>query len=159
MKLYEMVNQYRELMNMAEDIDNETLLDTLESIGDAIEVKADNTAKMIRTFELEAEMIKAEENRLAERRKAITKKATTLANYLQTQLEMLDVDKIKSPTFTITLRQNPPKVSITDESQIPLQFYTIPQPVISKSAIANTIKAGIEVPGATLIREKGLQIK
>ena len=159
MQLYKLVNQYKQISNMAEEIDEQTLIDTLESIEEGINDKAENIAKLIRTWELETFMIKEEEKRLATKRKTIENKTKNLKEYLQKQLELYGVDKINSPTFNISLRLSPPKVNILDESQIPLQFYTIPTPTISKTAIANTIKAGMTVPGAELIQEKGLQIK
>ena len=159
MQLYKLVNQYKQISNMAEEIDKQTLIDTLESIEEGINDKAENIAKLIRTWELETFMIKEEEKRLATKRKTIESKTNNLKEYLQKQLELYGVDKINSPTFNISLRLNPHKVNITDESLIPLQFYTTPAPVISKAEISSILKAGGKVPGAELIREKGLQIK
>ena len=159
MKLYTLVSQYKTVQSMAEEVDEITLIETLESIEDAIEVKAENIAKMIKEMESEAEIIKLEEKRLAERRRAMERKAASLKTYLQDQLEALGIDKIKSPLITITIRNNPPSVNITNEFLIPAKYF-IPQPsIISKKDISEALKNGEVIEGAELVRKRGLQIK
>lgn len=53
-------------------------------------------------------------------------------------------------------------VEIYDDKQIPAQFMTTPkppEPKPSKTEIAKAIKAGIEVPGARIIKRDRLEIK
>ena len=66
MKLYELTEQYDGVMNLLYDgeTDEQTILDTLESIEGEIEDKADNYAKIIKTMTAEAEAIKSEEDRI-----------------------------------------------------------------------------------------------
>jgi len=49
-KLYELTENYLQLLEMAEDMDPELLRDTLESIQESIEDKAENTAKTHQIF-------------------------------------------------------------------------------------------------------------
>ena len=62
MKLYELTDQYDEVINLLYDgeTDEQTILDTLESIEGEIEDKADNYARIIKNLSAEAEMVKAE---------------------------------------------------------------------------------------------------
>src|SRR5690554_44600 len=112
MKLYELTENYLQLLEMAEDMDPELLRDTLESIQESIEDKAENTAKLIKSLEADVKAIKEEEKRLADRRKALEKKIENIKDYLQDQLELAGIDKVKRPTITVSIQNNPPSVRI-----------------------------------------------
>lgn len=159
MRLYELVNTYKQIQDMADELDQQTLLDTLDSIREPIEDKAENTAKLIRSWELDVNTLKEEEKRLAERRKALENRITSLKMYLQIQMEVAGLEKVQRPNFTISIRNNPPSVSVLDESIIPSDFM-IPQPAkVSKKDIAVALKNGDFVPGVELVQSKGLMIK
>ena len=159
MKLYELSQSYVMLQEMAEELDPQTFLDTLDSIKEGFDDKAENTAKLIRSIEGDIEVLKAEEKRLAERRKTYEGKVNTLKEYLQIQMEVAGIEKVKRPLVTISIRNNPPSVRVLDESLIPSE-YMIPQlPKISKKDIKEALKNGEFVPGAELQSTKGLVIK
>nr|WP_026676745.1 siphovirus Gp157 family protein [Fictibacillus gelatini] len=158
MKLYELAHNYMQIQNMIEEGETESLRDTLESIEDAIEDKAENIAKMVQSFNVECEAIKAEEKRLADRRKALETKVNGLKQYLQEQLELAGLNKIKRPTITISIQKNPPSVSIPDESKVPSQ-YLIMQPKINKKLILEHLKNGHEYEWASIHQGKSLRIK
>jgi len=50
MKLYELAQNYARLMEMADDMESDALVDTLEALQDEIEEKAENIAKFIRNL-------------------------------------------------------------------------------------------------------------
>ena len=64
--IYELTGEYLELMNMLEDeeVDEQTIIDTLEALDGEIENKADNYAKIIRSLESDIDGISKENNRL-----------------------------------------------------------------------------------------------
>ena len=159
MKLYELAQNYAQLMEMAEEVDSGALIDTLEALQDAIEDKAENIAKFIKNLEADAKIIKEEEKRLAERRQSIEKKIERLKQYLQEQLEVAGLQKVKRPTITVAIQNNPPSVEIADEKLIPSEFM-IPQPAkVDKRAILERLKNGEEIPGCSLKQTKGVRIK
>ena len=65
-KLYELAEEYNELLEMMEDdsVDMEVLRDTLEGVEGEIEIKAENLAKIIKELDGTATMIETEINRL-----------------------------------------------------------------------------------------------
>ena len=159
MKLYELAQNYAQLMEMAEEMESDALVDTLEALQDAIEDKAENIAKFIKNLEADAKIIKEEEQRLAERRRAIETKVDKLKTYLQEQLEIAGLQKVKRPTITVAIQNNPPSVEIADEKLIPSEFM-IPQPAkVDKRAILERLKNGEEIPGCSLKQTKGVRIK
>jgi chromosome segregation ATPase len=158
MKLYELAQNYAHLLEIAEEMDPEVLKDTLSSIQEEIEDKAENIAKLIRNLEADAKIIREEEKRLAERRQSIEKKIDYLKQYLQEQLEVAGLQKVKRPTITVAIQNNPPSVEIADENLIPSDF-KIPQFKIDKKSIMERLKNGEEIPGCSLKQTKGVRIR
>lgn len=159
MKLYELTENYAKLLEMAEEMDTDAIVDTLEALQEAIEDKAENIAKLIRNLEADVKVIRDEEKRLAERRQVIENKVERLKSYLQEQLEIAGIDKVKRPTITVAIQKNPPSVDIIDETLIPADFL-IPQPAkIDKKSILERLKNGEEVPGVVLKQTKGVRIR
>lgn len=71
--MYELTADYMGVLELATnpEIDPQAITDTLEAIGEEIEIKAENTAKVLRELEGMAAALKAEEQRLNARRKSI----------------------------------------------------------------------------------------
>lgn len=159
MKLYELTSQYKQLLEMADDLDPKTLQDTLEAIEESIEEKAENTAKLIRTWEAEAKAIKEEEKRLADRRKALENRVSNTKAYLFEQMEIAGLDRIKRPTLTLSIANNPPSVEVIDPEKIPSFFMIEQEPKIDKKAILEALKNGAEIDGCTIKQGKGLRIR
>lgn len=161
MKLYELTDAYK---NIAELMDDETMdtavLETaLQEIEAQIEVKAENSAIILKGLEGDIDMFKAEEKRLAERRKALENKRDWLKGYLKDEMEKIGMDKVKAGVFTVALQNNPPAVEITGE--VPAQFVTIipEQYQPDKKRIAEYLKAGNEVEWAQLRQGKSLRVR
>ena len=159
MKLYELAQNYAELLEMTEEMESDALVDTLSALQDAIEDKAENIAKLVKNLEADAKIIKEEEQRLAERRRAIEAKVERLKTYLQEQLEVAGLQKVKRPTITVAIQNNPPSVEIADEKLIPSEFM-IPQPAkVDKKSILDRLKNGEMIPGCSLKQTKGVRIR
>lgn len=161
MKLYELSQNYRNLLNLIdnEDIPAEILQESIMQIEEEFSEKAENICKVMQTLQLEAKAIKEEEERLAKRRKNLENKAKTLKVYLEAHMKASNVDKIKGKVFTISISKNPPKVLTNDLSNIP-ERYLIPQdPKINRKAILQDLKDGLKIEGVELIQEKSIRIK
>ncbi len=145
MKLYELTEQYDGVMNLLYDgeTDEQTILDTLESIEGEIEDKADNYAKIIKTMTAEAEAIKSEEDRTHKRRMTLENRAKWLKDTLQANLEFIGKTKFKTELFSFSVSSNGGKqpLVITDNlGEIPGK-YLIPQdPVVDKDAVRELLK-------------------
>jgi hypothetical protein len=161
MKLYELTDNYRQILDILDEGQDEALQDTLDSIKDAIEQKAEGIAKIIRTMDAEAEAIKTEEHRLAQRRKAIESRRDGLKRYLEDQLNLIGIDKVKTATFTVALQNNPPSVNVLDDTVIPTTFKVhIPEQWnVDKKAIMQALKDGQEIPGVELFQGRSLRIR
>lgn len=156
MNLYELSIAFQEVQNM--ELDPEVMKDTLDSIEDAIENKAENIAKLIRNHEADVSAYK-EEERLKTKRQATENKVKWLKTYLEDCMKLAGKTKFKSGMFNFSIQKNPVSVNITDENILP-EDYLIPQPPkVDKSSLKEALKNGIEVPGAELKQTEGLRIR
>lgn len=162
MKLYELSTKYQQLVDIMDSADEETqetLLDTLESIQDAIEIKADNIARILNDFDLEKAMIDAEIKRLKDRSDRVAKQNEQLKKYLLSSFQTAEMKKLKTNLFTFNVRSSE-SVEIMDESQIPSNYMvekTVKNP--DKIAIKEAIKNNQIVAGCTIKTKESLVIK
>lgn len=159
--LYTLAAEYRHTADTLADMDlpMETIENSLAAIEGEVEAKATNVAMMVRNLEAMAESIKAAEVCMAARRKALEARAEHIRSYLFTNMLNCGMTRIESPWFVLAIQDNPPAVSVTDESLLPEAFWKQPPPVVDKLAIKAAIKAGDSVPGATLSQSKRIVIK
>lgn len=162
--LYELTEQYDTVLNMLYDgeADEQTIMDTLESIEGEIEDKADNYAKLIRIMQADAELLKKEEDRLAARRRSLENRSGQLKQNLQANLEFIGKTKFKTALFSFSVATNgglQPLIITDNIGDIPGK-YLIPQPPVpNKDAIRNLL-AEKEVEWAHLEpRGKSLRIR
>lgn len=157
MNLYELSQNYLAVQDM--DLEPETLKDTLDSIEEAIEVKAENIAKWIRNLEADKKAFEEEEKRFKEKKQAADNRIKSLKLYLEDNMRLTGKTKFKAGFFSFAIQNNPPSVEVFDEALIPKQFL-IEQPVkIDRAGIKELLKAGEEVPGAELKQTEGLRIR
>lgn len=157
MNLYELSQNYLAVQDM--DLEPETLKDTLDSIEEAIEVKAENIAKWIRNLEADKKAFEEEEKRFKDKKQAADNRIKSLKLYLEDNMRLTGKTKFKAGFFSFAIQNNPPSVEVFDEALIPKQFL-IEQPVkIDRAGIKELLKAGEEVPGAELKHSSGLRIR
>lgn len=157
MNLYELSTAFQQVQNM--DLDPEVMQDTLDSIEDAIENKAENIAKLIRNLESDVAAYKEEEDRLKTKRQATENKVKWLKTYLEDNMKLTGKTKFKSGMFNFSIQKNPASVNITDEKIIPEEFLIQQPPKVDKTSLKEILKRGIEVPGAELKQTEGLRIR
>ena len=164
MTLYELTDDYRNLLEMAEDPDTdpEAFVDTLEGIEGAIEDKADGYAKVIRTLEGDAAACDAESKRLRNKKQTIENNIKRMKQALQYAMEATGKTKFKTPLFSFGISKNPAAV-VMDEGyieNIPKRFLIPQDPVIDKKAIKEALKAGEDLEGiAHLEQSESLRIR
>ena len=157
MNLYELSTAFQQVQNI--DLDPEVMKDTLDSIEDAIENKAENIAKLIRNLESDVSAFKEEEDRLKTKRQATENKVKWLKTYLEDNMKLTGKTKFKSGMFNFSIQKNPASVNITDERIIPEEFLIKQPPKVDKNSLKEILKRGIEVPGAELKQTEGLRIR
>lgn len=164
MQLYKLTEEYQGAFNVLHErlergeIDEQTMLDTLESLSGDIEEKSINLASYIKNIEALSYAIREEELRLAERRRVLRKYISRLKNYLLTSMRRCNMPNIESARFKISRRKNPPAVFLIGD--VPHDFMKIKwtkEP--DKTAIKNAIQRGDKIDFAVLEQQERLEIK
>jgi len=155
MNIYELTNDFMKVQQMIEN-GGEGLEDTLEAIECALEDKVEGYVSIIKNITSDIEGLKAEEKRLAERRKALENSIDRMKSALEFALHSSNKEKVKTAKFTVSFRKSS-SVEITDENLVPSEFIKI-EKKIDKAQIKNLLKQQ-ELEFARLVESKNLQIK
>ena len=161
--LYELSNDWQLLMNLATsgEIDEEVLQDTLDSMSYAIDEKAEGYAVVDLELQAQEEKLKKEIRRLQERKTSITKNRKSLKESLRDEMLAMGKEKIKTDKFTIHIQNNPPKLVVEDESEIPKAYWEPQAPKLNKRLLLQDLKDE-EYPdfkGARVVQERSLRIR
>lgn len=160
MNLYDLTSSYLQVMDLSQEMDQETLKDTLEAIEEQFDLKAENIIKLTKINEAEALAIDTEIKRLQDRKKSLDNKNKQLKEYLYHHMTQTGIKNIKSALFTISIKKNPPKVKILNEELIaPFYFKQIVKHELDKKELLKDLKAGEEIEGVTLIQDTRLEVK
>ena len=164
MTLYELTNDYMNLLELAEDpdIDEQAFMDTLEGIEGALEDKAEGYAKVIRTLEGDAAACDAESKRLRNKKQTIENNIKRMKTALQFAMQATGKTKFKTALFSFGIQKNPAAV-VMDEAyieNIPERFLVPQDPQIDKKAIKEALKNGEDLSGlAHLEQTESLRIR
>ena len=159
-KLYELSNQMRGLQALMDDPDVDLdLTDTLDALEGDLQVKAEGLLSYVGNLGSDVEAINTVIKRLTARKKVITNKQDSLREYLRHNMDIGGIDKITCPLFTITLRKATQAVQVANVDALQ-EKYTRTTVSANKAAIKADLKAGIEIPGCSIVDGKrGLLIK
>lgn len=161
--LHELVSQHRALAVIdPEEVDEQTLADTLAGLEGEITIKATSCAAYVRNCEAFAETVENAAKQLNERAARIRRKADWLRFYLLQQMKGAQLTKIQSPEFTVSIRKNPIAVHIEPDAVIPPEYMVQPEPPPprpDKKAIKAALEAGTEVEGCRLEQGERVDIR
>lgn len=152
MRLHELTSELRHFEAMLDEnegeIDEESFAQALEGLNVEIDAKAANLALWVKEMKAQENAVKAEEDRLSARRKALANRQERVKAYLAYCLD----ETVKTELVTVSKRKGRESLVITDASLIPSE-YLIPQPdKIDKAAIKAAAKDGASIPGAAMSR-------
>lgn len=161
MTLYEITDEYRKLLEIAEDpdMDPDVLRDTMEAIDADLEDKADGYAKVIRTLEAEEAGVDAEIKRLQARKSAVSGNKGRIKDALEKAMRQTGKTKFKTVLFSFGIQKNPPSVAILKEDSVPIDYLVVPDPQPDKKRILAELKAGAKFDWAELKQTEALRIR
>ena len=129
--------------------------DKLTQLQMEFDDKVEGIALWIKNLLSDAEAIKNEKDKLAERQKVCENKAKSLKKYLS---ECLMGQKFKTPKVSISFRKSD-SVDVFDIGKIPKEYLKYKDPDPDKTAIKTALKSGKDVPGAKIVENQNIQIK
>ena len=159
MNLYELTENFLAVQTSIEE-GNTDLIDTLEAIDGAIEVKAQGIIAVTRNITSQIEAIKAEEKRLADMRKARENHLKRLKEYVLENMQQTGKTNIKTELGVMRIQASTPALKITNQEKIPAEYQTIvPEHYeIDNERVKAALKEGKAVPGAELVQGVHLRI-
>lgn len=111
--LFELTGDYLKLLEMAEDeTDPQVIEDTLNSINDLIEDKADAYAAVIAQISGEVDTIDAEIKRLTDRKRTKKNNIDHIKQHLFDSMKAMGKTKIKTATHTFGIQKNGGKAPV-----------------------------------------------
>ena len=162
MKLFEIDARLASCIKISDDtaVDTETGevidIEALEALEMERDAKIENIGIWIKELTANAEAIKVEKLKLAEREKSARNKAESLKGFLTVYL---DGKKFETARVAIKFR-NVESVSVPDVAMLPAEYIrTKITNEADKTAIKNAIKAGEVVAGAELVKKQSISIK
>lgn len=156
--LYEMTENAKMLYELlqSEEIDEQAVTDTLEAMG--TDEKLESYGKIIRQMQADADMFKAELDRLTVKKRVSDNAVERMKNAVKEFLKAIGQKKVKAGAFDFCLVATQ-AVRITDERRLP-EDYFIPQPdKIDKAGIKKALKDGTEIAGAELVSNISVRIR
>ena len=165
--LFEITERYQQLLAFAADgdIDDEVFAETLQGIEDELELKAENYVRVIKELEIrkgslsgEISVIQAEVDRRKELVNSIDRHIAKMKESLCNAMVATGKQKFKTEHFSFWT-QKTAEVIITDEAGVSMEYYTVPEPTISKQKIKDALKKGENLPFARLDEKETVRFK
>ena len=161
MKLHEITSNINQFYNVIADteLDPEVIEDTLSSLMVELNEKVDAIAYVLRKLKAEQQFFKEEEERIKAKREVLANRETRLKRYLEEQLQLAGLDKVKTQLASVSFQNNPPSVYVEDETKIP-EVYLLPQPPrIDKKSLLQALKDGVDIEGVSIRQEKSIRVR
>ncbi|MFJ5768117.1 siphovirus Gp157 family protein [Lysinibacillus sp. NPDC093210] len=155
--LYELTDQYKMLQNFIEENNVEGFELALSQIKGEIGEKLEGYAMVLKNIESDIAGIKAEEKRLADRRKSMESNIARIKENVADTLLTVEGNRVKTEKFTFSFRKST-SVQIENDAAIPPQFIKV-EKTISRAELAKALKAGEQIEGAQLIENQSLSIR
>lgn len=161
--IYELTQGIQMLWDLmdAGELDDDTLIDAMENTQEELNVKLENYCKFIKNLESDIDGIKAEEKRLAAKRKTMENTIERAKKAMQWAMNAAGEKKVKGSLFTISIQNNPEKVVLETEdvNLIPENYVRFREPEIDKAKVKEDLKAGVELSFARLEQSEGIRIR
>ena len=122
--LYKLNQDYQELLNMLyqDDVDEQMILDTLESLEGDIEDKADNYAKIIRELEAKRDTRETEAKRLTDSAAILDNRIKYLKQNLFNTMKQTGKTKFTTDLFTFRIQKNGGQRALTIDGDVPTEY-------------------------------------
>ena len=160
MTLYELENQYRLLLDMAEEgeLSEDAARDMAEYLLEDIGDKIEGYGLVLRQLQADAEALKTEKMRLALRQAQIEKNIDRIREAMKGAMLLTGQQKIKTKLFTFGTTTRLKTFVDVPEDKIPPQFQKVTIKADTKE-IEEFLKAGNEVPWAHLEQVQSLTVR
>ena len=131
------------------DIDERTLADTVDGLTDLHEI----VQAIIRSALVEEALARGLKCRISDMQDRLNRfedRASKRRQIAKDVMVDLGLKKLTAPDFTVSLRTGTPGLMIIDEDAVPKTYWEPGEPRLRRQILANDLKQGEEVAGASL---------
>ncbi|EGQ0319484.1 siphovirus Gp157 family protein [Staphylococcus pseudintermedius] len=158
--LFNLTDAYQQVYDLiAEQGDETVLIETLQSINDALEDKADGYVAVIKTLEADNVAIDGEIKRLRQRKTSNQNGISRLKESLQFSMESTGKEKFKTALNSYSIANNPPSLDVVEESLIPKEYWLSQAPKLNKKDLLKDIKNGADIKGVEVKQTRSLRVR
>ncbi|MCC0830992.1 siphovirus Gp157 family protein [Staphylococcus capitis] len=158
--LFNLKDNYKQVYELiVEQEDEQILKDTLDSINDALEDKADGYVAVIKSLETDNNAIDEEIKRLKQRKTSNENGIKRLKETLQQVMEETGKEKFKTALNSYSIANNPPSLEVKDKNVVPKEFFTEQEPKLNKKELLKAVKEGLEIKGIELKQSRSLRVR
>ena len=159
MNLYEMATNYRDLTNR-DDLDPDTVVDTLDALTDSMNVKIDNIASWIDENQADIEFAKKRIKDLQAEKKRLEGLNDRLNGYLADTLDQAGIKKLTTDQHIVSVRNYRASTVVSEPDKLTADLVKeVHEYQPDKTAIYKALSAGKNVPGAHLEPNRKAVIK
>src|SRR5699024_2923529 len=156
--LYNLTDDYVRVLEMIDEgVDEAVIQDTLESIDEAIEVKADNYSHVIREKEGINEIRRKEVKRIQELINRDEKAIKLMKESLYEAMKETGKTKSKTDLNSFWIQKSPPTIEVKSEDNIPEKFFKTERKLQRRDLIKYMKENSIE--GVELKQTEGVRIR
>ena len=150
MKLFEINNAIKEIVDK-DNIDPETLKDTMDALTLTREAKLDGLAGLIERDSADIDFLSNKIKQLTEQKRHYENQKNNLQNYMTEVIDDAGIKELHTEHYILKPRNYRQKTIISDERKIP-KDYVITKKVskIDKKKLYSDMKDGKQIPGAYL---------
>ena len=163
--LYEMTGELiSQLSNIQERLESglevhQDEIDMVINLKDDTENKAIKVAKFVKNLLSDSDQFEAEIKRMQAKKKATDNLANKLKTYLLENMQVLGIDKLGDRVFSVSIRNNPLSVNVTDAVLLPKEYQVVKvEP--NKKALLDAYKKNenFNINGVAFTRTQSLKI-
>lgn len=145
--LYELTESMKLVWQLMEEgtLEDSVLDEIFKNTEEELNIKLEGYCKFIRNLESDITGIKAEEERLAAKRKTMENTVERAKEAMARALVVSGERKMECGTFTVYMQSNPPKCVVdTELANIPGKYLVPQEPKVDKKLLLNDLKSGEE---------------
>lgn len=158
--LFNLTDNYKQVYDLiAEQGDEQALNDTLDSINDALEDKADGYVSVVKSLESDNKAIDEEIKRLQQRKSTNKNGIDRLKESLKESMKSTGKTKFKTALNSYNIQNNPPSLNVIEEKHIPSDFWLSQAPKLDKKALLKHIKENDDVDGVEIKQTQSLRVR
>lgn len=162
MNLFELNEQYQQLADR-DDLDPTVLADTLDSIEDTWNSKANNIARWIESLDADIEWLMKKKRSISDELSYRKNLRANLMTYLTSAIDDRGLKEVHTDDYILRPRNYKQRTVIDDEDKIPGEYrnYAKYQGMydVKKNDVYKALKDGKDVPGAHLEPNRKTSIK